>query len=100
MFTRSPQLVVSVRSPLRAIRTEGHRSRLSKDLSICEARIRLWRVKEWPQAPKSRKWELLRRIGEQWESQSFWPSSDLALKLAADADERDGVGSAGDSSRP
>jgi hypothetical protein len=37
---------------------------------------------------------LLRRVGEQWESLSFWPSSDLALKIVADADEKDGVGPA------
>jgi 5-methylcytosine-specific restriction endonuclease McrA len=67
---------------------------VEKDPRVYEARNGLWRVKEWPKAPKSRKWELLRRVGEQWESQSFWPSSDLALKIAAGADEKDGIGPA------
>jgi hypothetical protein len=56
---------------------------VGKDPRVYEARNGLWRVKEWPKVPKSRKWELLRRVGEQWESQSFWPSSDLALKTSS-----------------
>jgi hypothetical protein len=59
---------------------------------VYEARNGLWRVKAWPKAQPSRRWELFRLVEGEWESLSFWPSSDLALKIAADADEKDGIG--------
>jgi hypothetical protein len=65
---------------------------VGKNPWVYEARNGLWRVKEWPKAPRHRKWELQRFVEEEWESLSFWPSSDLALKVAADSDEKDGIG--------
>lgn len=65
---------------------------VGKNPWVYEARNGLWRVKEWPKAQLFCKWELLRLVEEEWKSLAFFPSSDLALKIAADADENDGIG--------
>jgi hypothetical protein len=65
---------------------------VGKNPWVYEARNGLWRVKEWPKAPRHHKWELLRWVEGEWKSLAFFPSSDLALKVAADADEGDGIG--------
>jgi hypothetical protein len=65
---------------------------VGKNPWVYEARNGLWRVKAWPKATLSRRWELFRLVEGEWKSLSFWPSSDLALKIAADADEKDGIG--------
>ena len=96
--TPSPKKILELRSGTqrpRCLRCPSCR----KNPWVYEARNGLWRVKEWPKAPRDRKWELLRRIGEEWKSLSFWPSSDLALKVAADTDEGDGIGPPGDGIR-